>query len=90
MDLAKSDVDLGLNFSANVDELDNYNVFIVTVPTAIDQFKAPDLTPLLEAYEMLGKVIKKGDILIYESSVISRLRGRGLCSSLRKIYWFKV
>ncbi len=69
MDLTKSDVDLGLSFSANSDELKNYNVFIVTVPTPIDQFKAPDLTPLLKASEMLGKVIKKGDIVIYESTV---------------------
>jgi UDP-N-acetyl-D-glucosamine/UDP-N-acetyl-D-galactosamine dehydrogenase len=69
MDLTKSGGDLGLNFSANTDELKNYNVFIVTVPTPIDQFKAPDLTPLLKASEMLGKVIKKGDIVIYESTV---------------------
>jgi UDP-N-acetyl-D-galactosamine dehydrogenase len=41
----------------------------VTVPTPIDQFKAPDLTPLLKASEMLGKVIKKDDIVIYESTV---------------------
>lgn len=69
MDLAKSDVRLGLNFSASADELKNYNVFIVTVPTPINNFKAPDLTPLLEASEMLGKVVKKGDIVIYESTV---------------------
>ena len=69
MDLAKSNSGLGLNFSANVEELRNYNVFIVTVPTPIDQFKAPDLTPLLKASEMLGKVLKKGDIVIYESTV---------------------
>ena len=69
MDLAKSGIDLGLNFSANTDELKNYNVFIVTVPTPINQFKAPDLTPLLKASEMLGKVIKKSDIVIYESTV---------------------
>jgi UDP-N-acetyl-D-galactosamine dehydrogenase len=69
MDLAKSDVDLGLNFSASHDELKNYTVFIVTVPTPIDQFKAPDLTPLRKASEMLGKVLKKGDIVIYESTV---------------------
>jgi UDP-N-acetyl-D-galactosamine dehydrogenase len=69
MDLAESNFDLGLNFSANLDELKDYNVFIVTVPTPIDQFKAPDLTPLLKASEMLGKVIKKGDIIIYESTV---------------------
>jgi UDP-N-acetyl-D-galactosamine dehydrogenase len=69
MDLAKSNAGLGLNFSANVEDLKNYNVFIVTVPTPIDQFKAPDLTPLLNASEMLGKVIKKDDIVIYESTV---------------------
>lgn len=60
---------LGLSFSSNIDELIDYNVFIVTVPTPIDQFKAPDLTPLIKASEMLGKVIKKGDIVIYESTV---------------------
>jgi UDP-N-acetyl-D-galactosamine dehydrogenase len=69
MELAKSKSCLGLNFSANVEDLINYNVFIVTVPTPIDQFKAPDLTPLLKASEMLGKVLKRGDIIIYESTV---------------------
>jgi len=69
MELAKSNVFLGLNFSAAVEDLKHYNVFIVTVPTPIDQFKAPDLTPLLKASEMLGNVIKKGDIVIYESTV---------------------
>ncbi len=69
MELAKSHVGLGLIFSANVEDLKNYNVFIVTVPTPIDQFKAPDLTPLLKASEMLGNVIKKDDIVIYESTV---------------------
>jgi UDP-N-acetyl-D-galactosamine dehydrogenase len=69
MEMAKSNEGMGLNFSANVEDLKNYNVFIVTVPTPIDQFKAPDLTPLLKASEMLAKVIKKGDIVIYESTV---------------------
>ena len=69
MEMAKSNEGAGLNFSANVGDLKNHNVFIVTVPTPIDQFKAPDLTPLLKASEMLGKVIKKGDIIIYESTV---------------------
>lgn len=69
MELAKSNSCLGLIFSANVEDLKNYNIFIVTVPTPIDQFKAPDLTPLLKASEMLGKVIKKDDIVIYESTV---------------------
>lgn len=61
--------DKGLGFSSVIDDLKNCNVYIVTVPTPIDQFKAPDLTPLLKASEMLGKVLKKGDIVIYESTV---------------------
>jgi UDP-N-acetyl-D-galactosamine dehydrogenase len=69
MEMAKSNEGAGLNFSSNVEYLKNCNVFIVTVPTPIDRFKAPDLTPLLKASEMLGKVIKTGDIVIYESTV---------------------
>ncbi|MES2560293.1 MAG: nucleotide sugar dehydrogenase [Bacteroidota bacterium] len=61
--------DKGLAFSGDVADLPACNVFIVTVPTPIDQFKAPDLTPLIKASEMLGKVLKKGDIVIYESTV---------------------
>ena len=60
---------IGLSFSNKVADLTNFNVFIVTVPTPIDQFKAPDLTPLLKASEMIGKALKKGDIVIYESTV---------------------
>ena len=59
----------GLSFSSKVEDLLGCNIFIVTVPTPIDQFKAPDLTPLLKASQMLGKVLKKGDIVIYESTV---------------------
>jgi UDP-N-acetyl-D-galactosamine dehydrogenase len=59
----------GLYFSSSREELSTCTVFIVTVPTPIDQFKAPDLTPLLRASEMLGKILKKGDIVIYESTV---------------------
>jgi UDP-N-acetyl-D-galactosamine dehydrogenase len=69
MDLATNSEEKGLTFSSNYGDLNPYNVFIVTVPTPIDQFKAPDLTPLLKASEMLGKVLKKGDIVIYESTV---------------------
>jgi UDP-N-acetyl-D-galactosamine dehydrogenase len=49
--------------------LANANVFIVTVPTPIDQYKNPDLTPLIKASETIGGVLKKGDIVIYESTV---------------------
>lgn len=60
---------LGLFFSSEVNDIINSNVFIITVPTPIDEFKAPDLRPLLKASEMIGKIIKKDDIVIYESTV---------------------
>ena len=59
----------GLGFTSEIEDLRNCNIFIVTVPTPINQFKAPDLKPLLKASEMIGKVLKKGDIVIYESTV---------------------
>lgn len=68
MNLSKQKT-LGLKFSHNVEDLKSCNVFIVTVPTPIDQFKAPDLTPLLKASEMIGDILKKDDIVIYESTV---------------------
>lgn len=58
-----------LEYSANVEDLSQCNVFIVTVPTPIDEHKQPDLTPLVKASETLGKVIKSGDVVIYESTV---------------------
>lgn len=69
MSYSKSGSNIGLQFSSNINDLTDYNVFIVTVPTPIDQFKAPDLTPLLKASEMLGKILKCNDIIIYESTV---------------------
>lgn len=68
--LLKSDSkDSGILFSYDVSDIQTCNVFIVTVPTPIDQFKAPDLKPLIGASEMLGRILKKGDIVIYESTV---------------------
>ncbi len=58
-----------LVFAADLDAIRPANVYIVTVPTPIDRHKRPDLTPLLKASLMLGKVIKKGDIVIFESTV---------------------
>ena len=58
-----------LRFSSNPDDLRVCNCFIVTVPTPIDKYKRPDLGPLLKASENVGKVLKKGDIVIYESTV---------------------
>ena len=58
-----------LSFSCSENDLKSCNTFIVTVPTPIDKFKRPDLTPLLKASAMLGRVIKKDDVIIYESTV---------------------
>lgn len=59
----------GLTLSANPDLLQDCNVYIVTVPTPVDQFKAPDLRPLLAASKMLAGYLSKMDIVIYESTV---------------------
>lgn len=58
-----------LSFSTNIEDLCSCNVFIVTVPTPIDEHNQPDLTPLIKATETIGKVLKKGDVVIYESTV---------------------
>ena len=59
----------GLTYSSEATALSEANVFIVTVPTPIDAYKQPDLTPLIRASETLGKVLKRGDIVVYESTV---------------------
>ena len=58
-----------LTYSTNLDDLRSCNFFIVTVPTPIDEFKQPDLTPLIKASTSIGKVLKKGDVVVYESTV---------------------
>ena len=58
-----------LRFSADLADLADRNVYIVTVPTPIDSAKRPDLTPLIRASETLGKVLKQGDVVVYESTV---------------------
>jgi len=59
---------LGLTFSFDETDLKDYNTYIVTVPTPINNFNMPDLRPLIKASQMLGRVINKGDIVIYEST----------------------
>ena len=58
-----------LTFSADIHDIKACNVYIVTVPTPIDEFKTPDLNPLRAVSKMLGKILKKGDLVIYESTV---------------------
>lgn len=58
-----------LCYSANIDALKDCNFFIVTVPTPIDAYKQPDLTPLIKASEAIGSLLKQNDIVVYESTV---------------------
>jgi UDP-N-acetyl-D-galactosamine dehydrogenase len=58
-----------LSYTTRLDDLKPCRVFIVTVPTPIDEYKRPDLTPLEKSSESVGKVLKKGDVVIYESTV---------------------
>ncbi|MCU0761177.1 MAG: Vi polysaccharide biosynthesis UDP-N-acetylglucosamine C-6 dehydrogenase TviB, partial [Steroidobacteraceae bacterium] len=58
-----------LNYSNDLRDLEKCRVYIVTVPTPIDQYNRPDLTPLVKSSESVGKVLKKGDVVVYESTV---------------------
>ena len=67
--LAKVNKKFGFKSTSNLQEIKDCNIFIVTVPTPIDKNKRPNLTPLIKASESIGKVLKIGDIVIYESTV---------------------
>lgn len=67
--LKKNGTNSGLTISDEPSSLNKCNVYIITVPTPINQFKSPNLAPLLMASEMIGKLLKVGDIVIYESTV---------------------
>lgn len=58
-----------ISYTSTLDGIKNANIFIVTVPTPVDEYKTPDLTPLQSASKSVGSVLKKGDIVIYESTV---------------------
>src|SRR5690606_38454381 len=61
--------DVGLYNSCDIMDIQDANIYIVTVPTPVDKHNRPDLTPLYKSSETVGKVLKKGDIVIYESTV---------------------
>ena len=65
----KESLNNGMKFTHILDDIADCNIYIVTVPTPIDKNKRPDLTPLFKASESIGKVLKKDDIVIYESTV---------------------
>jgi len=68
MNLKKSSNEKGLSFSYKEEDLRSANTYIVTVPTPIDENNSPDLSHLINASEMIGRIISKGDIVIYEST----------------------
>ncbi len=68
-----------LLFTNNPDDLRQASVHIIAVPTPINEAKQPDLTPLLKATETIGKILKAGDLVIYESTVYPRMYRRRLC-----------
>ena len=76
-----------LKFSCKVSDLSEANIFIVTVPTPINQFKSPDLGPLLNASKLLGEIIKKGDTVNYESTVYPGCTEEECVPVLEKSSW---
>jgi len=69
VDAAELAAAVKLTYTANLADIAACNTYIVTVPTPVDKHNRPDLTPLIKASETLGKVVKKGDVVIYESTV---------------------
>ncbi|RXJ78013.1 Vi polysaccharide biosynthesis protein VipA/TviB [Arcobacter sp. F155] len=59
----------GIKFTENLDEIKNCNIYIITVPTPIDKYNKPDLSPLIKSSQTIGTILKKNDIVIYESTV---------------------
>lgn len=88
----KKDNDLtenGLFFSTELDDIKDCTIYIVTVPTPVDKHNKPDLTPLVKASETVGKVLKKGDIVIYESTVYPGVTEEECVPILEKISGLK-
>ncbi|HTO14254.1 MAG TPA: nucleotide sugar dehydrogenase [Edaphocola sp.] len=80
---------IGLLCSANLEDISEANIFIVTVPTPVDKNNRPDLTPLYKASETVAKVLKKGDIVIYESTVYPGVTEEECVPVLEKISGLK-
>lgn len=78
-----------LSYSANLDDLKSCNFFIVTVPTPIDDYKQPDLTPLIKASTSIGQVLKKGDVVVYESTVYPGATEESCIPALEKVSGLK-
>ena len=74
-----------ITFSANLEDISSCNIFIVTVPTPIDESNRPDLTPLIKSSQSIAKVLKKNDIVIYESTVYPGVTEEVCIPELEKI-----
>lgn len=85
----QTDFTNGYKATASLDEIKEANIFIVTVPTPIDRFNSPDLRPLISASEMIGKVLKVGDTVIYESTVYPGCTEEECIPALEKISGLK-
>jgi len=78
-----------MHFSANIQDIKNSNIYIVTVPTPIDSSNRPDLTPLIKSSQTVGKVLSKDDIVIYESTVYPGVTEEVCVPELEKISGMK-
>lgn len=80
---------IGLYCSANIKEIQDANIYIITVPTPVDKYNRPDLRPLYNSSETVGKVLKKNDIVIYESTVYPGVTEEECVPVLEKISGLK-
>lgn len=87
--VSQSTSEKGLYCSNKLEDISDCNYFIVTVPTPVDKHNKPDLTPLYKASETVGKVLKKGDIVIYESTVYPGVTEEECVPVLEKISGLK-
>ena len=79
----------GIRFTTDIEDAKDCNIFIVTVPTPIDENNEPDLTPLIKSSQSVGKVLKKGDIVIYESTVYPGVTEEVCVPELEKVSGLK-
>ncbi|WP_419770586.1 MAG: nucleotide sugar dehydrogenase [Candidatus Marinarcus sp.] len=79
----------GMKFTLNINDIKDANIYIVTVPTPIDKSNRPDLTPLVKSSQSVGKVLKKNDIVIYESTVYPGVTEEVCVPELEKISGLK-
>lgn len=86
---SNNSIDNGLYCSSNLEDIANCNYYIVTVPTPVDKHNKPDLTPLYKASETVAKVLKKGDIVVYESTVYPGVTEEECVPVLEKISGLK-